>query len=339
MSYTRTYSGSVDYSGSVSFPASERGGSVPYYGSVPVTVNIYVDTNPFDSSVNNCENYVTALTGSVVATKTAQIMEINKSAAQISKTVVNGFFKTVNSEISQQITALENEANSTLLHLQGTIKKVFALKEQMQKDYNRITERYVSTFEELNAELINRIWQIDSKIFEFEKIAGKSTKRLCSDLSTTVSVFGKENASLSAKISASSAKDKALTAINRARDFLFARKRMDYVIQEATINETKEKTFYVPSCFMETHDKSFNVLLAEENKILNDSEIIKNVAGKFSGKNLEWQNISEKECEQVSVHLNACINEQYNSSEPRIKRIREMVQKLVNLQGVQICRN
>ncbi len=339
MSYARTYHESVSYSGSVSYPASERGGSVSYHGNVPVTVVIHVDTDPFDSSVDDCENYVNVLTGSVVATQAAQIAEINKSATQISQTVVKGFFKTVSSEISQQITALENEANSTLLHLQESMKKVLALKEQMKKDYGRITERYVSTFEELNAELINRIWQIDSKIFEFEKIADKSTKRLCSDLSNTVSVFGRENASLSAKISASSAKDKALTAINRARDFLFVRKQMDHIIQEAAINEAKERTFYAPGCFMEAHDKSFNVFLTKENKFLGDSEIIKDVADKFKGKNLEWQNISEKECEQISVHLNACINEQYNSSEPRIKRIREMTQKLVNLQGVQICRN
>ena len=339
MSYTRTYSGSVSYNGSVSYPASERGGSVSYSGSVPVSISVHVDTTPFDSSVNDCENRIGILTGSVVATQTAQVMEIHKSATQISQTVVNGFFKTVNSEISQQITALENEANSTLLHLQESMKKVFALKEQMQKDYGRVTERYVSTFEELNTELMNRIWQIDSKIFEFEKIADKSTKRLCSDLSTTVSIFGKENASLSAKISASSAKDKALTAINRARDFLFARRRMDCIIQEAAVNEAKEKIFYVPSCFMEAHDKNFNVLLTKENKVLDDSEIIKDVSGKFKGENLEWQNISEKECERISVHLNACINEQYGSSEPRIKRIREMTQKLVNLQGVQICRN
>jgi hypothetical protein len=348
MSYTRNYQASVPYSGSISgtfsYPASQSGGSrsvtLNYSGSEPVSIGIIVETASFDESINSCENHIDVLTGSVVATKTAHVMEIGKRATEISKTVINGFFKTVNAEISQQISALENEANSSLLHLQKVKEKIIALKDQMQGDYGRISDRYLKVFEELNAELINRIWQIDNKVFEFEQIIKKNMNRLLgTDLSTTVSVFGRENATLSAKISTSSAKERALVAINKAKDFLCTRKHMDYIIQEAAINEAKEKIFYVPGCFMETGDNSYNVLITKDSKALDDSNIIKDVAGKFKDDNLNWQNISEKEYEQISVHLNACINENYGSADPREKRIREMTQKLVNLQGVQICRN
>jgi len=347
MSYRQSYTEYVPYSGTVHYSGSRScscgnsvsySGSEGYSGSEPVTINIFVDTTPFDAGVNSCKNSVNLLTGSIVATQAAQIAEINKSAAKISQTMINGFFKTVGSEISQQIAALENEVNSTLLHLNEAMKKIVALKGQMEKDYGKITERYVKTFDDLNTELSNRVWQLDSKTFQFEETAANNANRfLGSDLSTTVSVFGKESASLSAKISAGSVKDKAFIAINKARAFLYIRKQMDRIIEEATIPAAKEKTFYVPGCFMETHDKSYNVLLAKENEALDNSETVRNVAGRFRDDDLNWQNISDKECEQISVHLNACVNEAFNSHDPRTKRIREMTQKLINLQGVQTC--
>jgi len=349
MSYSETRSDSVHYSGSAHYSGSQGcscgksvsySGSVPYSGYVPVYVEVIVNTEPFDSAVNNCEATVAALTGSIATMKVAQINEIRNSAKEISHTIINGFFKTVSSEISQQIVALENEANSSLLHLMECIKKVQALKERMEKDYRRITERYVDVFQGLNNELVSRIGAIDSEVFEFEKIARKSSERfLNSDLSNTASVFGKENAFLSAKISIASAKNKAFSAINKARDFLFLRKKMDNIIQSARLHEALERAFYVPSCFVEMNDKSYDVHLNDENASLNDSQMKKDIAGKFKNENLCWQNISDKECEQISMHLNACINEKYNSSEPKIKRIREMLQKLVNLQGVQICKS
>ncbi|MCL2284277.1 MAG: hypothetical protein FWC26_13255 [Fibromonadales bacterium] len=330
MSYTRTYSGSVYCSGTERYPASQHGGTVSWSHNEPVHITIYVDTDAFDSSVSSCENSVDVLTTSVVATKAAQIAEIKSSADKVSSSIIKGFFSTVSSEISQQIAALENEKNSTLLHLTQIAKKVIALKTQMEGDYHRITERYVKVFEDLNNELENRILHLDSKIFEFEKIAAENINRIFgSDLSTTVSVFGKENASLSARISSGSAKEKALIAINKAKEFLFVRNKMNQTIKDATISEAKEKVFYVPSCFMETHDKNTSV---------NDN-LKENVADKFKSDNLNWEQISETERKYISIQLNGYINEAYNSTEPKVKRVRDTLQKLVNLQGVQICRN
>ena len=75
MSYSKSYSGSVPYSGTVHYSASygpsEHGGtvsgSVGYSGYVPVTVNLYVDTNPFDNShAVACRPNTSGTTGSCV---------------------------------------------------------------------------------------------------------------------------------------------------------------------------------------------------------------------------------------------------------------------------------
>ncbi len=62
MSYSRKYHETITVRGSktvtVSYPKSESGGSktvtVDYVENVPVDVNIHVDTNPFDDSVEHC---------------------------------------------------------------------------------------------------------------------------------------------------------------------------------------------------------------------------------------------------------------------------------------------
>ena len=119
MSYSRSFSKTIaiHYSGSVSYPASQSGGSVSYSGTAyeDVVVNINVDTDAFDSSVRHCNNSVGALTGAVVATEGAQVASIRQNAIKIGQTIVDGFFSTVRSEISQQITELKNRISLSLL--------------------------------------------------------------------------------------------------------------------------------------------------------------------------------------------------------------------------------
>ena len=117
MSYSRSFTKriAVHYSGSVSYPASQSGGRVSYSGTQyeNVVVNINVDTDSFDSSVKQCNNSVGVLTGAVVATEGAQVLSIKKNAQKIGQTIIDGFFKTVRSEISQQIMELKNQIEST----------------------------------------------------------------------------------------------------------------------------------------------------------------------------------------------------------------------------------
>ena len=100
MSYSRKYSETITVRGSktvtVSYPKSESGGSksvtVDYIENVPVDVNIHVDTDPFDSSVSNCNTNVNLLTGAVVATEAAQLISIDKNSKKVASTIVSGFF-------------------------------------------------------------------------------------------------------------------------------------------------------------------------------------------------------------------------------------------------------
>ena len=176
MSYSRSYSETITLSGSetktVSYPASENGGSttvtVYYTEYVPVDVNIHVDTDPFEAGVAKCNSRVNLLTTTVVATEVAQIASIASNAKKVGSAVVEGFFKTIRSEISQQIMELSQKIDSHLIHLRELAKSCAARQKQMETDYNRISTRYSKIFNDLNNELSNRIYELNKPAFSFK---------------------------------------------------------------------------------------------------------------------------------------------------------------------------
>ncbi len=169
MSYSRTYTGSVHYSGSQSYPASESGGTVSYSGEVPVSINLYVDTAPFDSSVIDCTSSVRNLNGAVIAMNSAQIASISKSATEVSNHVTSGFFNMINSELTQNMAALFAKFQAVyelLISRSSTLEKQQLV---MQDDYSRLSERYVMIFKNLDEELEKRVITLDKNVFELSK--------------------------------------------------------------------------------------------------------------------------------------------------------------------------
>lgn len=177
MSYSKTYNGSVAYSGSVSYtysyPASEHGGSgsgtAHYSGQVPVSVNLYVDTDPFDSSVADCSHSVRTLNGAVVAMNSSQVASIAKSANEVSSHIISGFFNMIGSELSQNMAALAAKFKAVCELL--TTKSSILEKQQlvMQDDYSRISDRYNKIFQNLDEELEKRVVALDKNVFEISK--------------------------------------------------------------------------------------------------------------------------------------------------------------------------
>lgn len=177
MSYTRTYAarvhyeGSVYYSGSVHYPASEHGGwqsysGTEYYsGNVPITVNIHVDTIPFDRSVSGCNRSVGALGTSVVALNAAQCNEIEESSQKVSESIIGGFFSLIKSELSQAMVSLMSKINSGIMLIKTHAERIVSQQSVMDKDYNRLKAHYIGIFNELDKECQRRIVTLDKKSF------------------------------------------------------------------------------------------------------------------------------------------------------------------------------
>ncbi len=348
MSYTRKYHETITVRGSktvtVHYPKSESGGSksvtVDYVENVPIDVNIYVDTKPFDDSVENCNTNVNLLTGAVVATEAAQIASIDKNAQKVGKTIVDGFFGYIRSEISQQIAELTQGIESQLMHLRELSKAVVDKKRQMEGDFMRISSRYIKIFDDLNNELSNRIFELDKPTFVFKKeLDNLSIRTTNNDLVNTVAIFGKESSELHSKISASIAKKRALDTLNKAKVFLWQQKKLNNTVQQSMLNESMESSHYSPVCFVETkadknqitkalHTPSF-ISALQENQTKN--ELIE----QFTGSSNLWCAISKDYTDNLKLYFNSELNKSYSTADQHSVRVKEMIQKIANLGSIQ----
>jgi hypothetical protein len=233
MSYSRNYQAAIHYSGSVPYhyPASQSGGSVnvPYSGDVPVNVTINVDTAPFDGSVNRFKTSIDALGGSVAAMEAAQCIAIRKTAAEVSASLINGFFGAINTELTQQMQALDSaiKAGFALIFEQG--KAVSARKDTMEGDYNRISSRYMKLFADLDEECHKRIFALDKQSFNLSEKVQNELINESSCNAAALNLLSIDEVSTSKTLV-------FISSLNRkALDVL--RTMSDYITQESTIKK------------------------------------------------------------------------------------------------------
>ncbi|MCW4129739.1 hypothetical protein ONT16_16135 [Prevotella copri] len=159
-----------------------------------VDVNVCVDTDEYDKQSAITANNVALLTGSVVATESAQVESIQDNAQKIAKTIVKGFFSTVKSDISTQITEYHHRVEALLVHLKTQAEELSRKQMQMEKDYHRTAARYSKIFTDLNNELENRIKQLDLPVYTLQKnISFEANRMLNGDFAGMVSVANREN--------------------------------------------------------------------------------------------------------------------------------------------------
>jgi len=251
MSYSESYSASVHYSGSVSFsyPASQNGGhgTANYSGDVPINVTINVNTAPFDGSVDRFKTSVDALGGSVAAMHAAQCAAIHKTGEEVSASLINGFFGTINMELSQQIQALDSaiKAGFALILEQG--KAVTDKNSAMEGDYNRISSRYIKLFADLDDECYKRIFALDKKSFSLSEKVLKELVNESSCNAAAVNLLGIEEVSSSRiLVFVSSLNRKALEVLKTLHDYITQESRINALINSFLFNE--ESGGNIPLC-------------------------------------------------------------------------------------------
>lgn len=341
MSYRRSFNKriAVHYSGSKSFsyPASQNGGTgtVHYEGTEyeDIQVNIDVETTPFENSVANCNNTVNLLTGAVVATETAQIVSIENNAKKVGSTFVEGFFKTIRSEISQQISELSNRLDATIIHLHEMAKRCIEKQKQMENDYNGLSVRYMKVFNDLNNELSNRVFELDKPVFIFNKQSESQNNRfLNNDLVSTVAIFGAEGADLQAYISSSIAKKRTLDTIDKTNLFLLKQKRLNNIIYQSMLKESVAAELFIPIYYIETYNENSQINkdvvqsdflpIVQKNKLISD----------FQSK--KWDNIPNENLNQIERYFYSEVNNHLPDTNSHTLRVKENVIKMLNINKI-----
>jgi len=328
MSYTRSYREVVSTSETFSYPASQNGGSKTVHVSIPVNISIHVDTTPFDRSVHQCGSNVDLLTAAVVATESAEVLSKKRNANKIADSIIDGFFGYIRSDISQQISELSTQIDAQIIHLKELMQACISKKKQMEDDYYRISNRYGKIFEDLNAEIKNRIYELDKQTFVFKtEIDSQKIRSSENDLVNIVAIAGVEGNELSSKISVSVIKKRALNALMGAKKFISQQHSLNYRVETCMLNDNKSCIYYSPVCFRETKDQ--DIKIAKDVFMTQDMKSAKNIlSDKFVADNVLWHPIREDDLSKINMFLNLEFANKQFKNDKHSERVKNNYQKL-----------
>ncbi|MBP5771463.1 MAG: hypothetical protein J6W75_08905 [Bacteroidaceae bacterium] len=332
MSYTRRFTRtiSIPVSVTVDYPASEHGGSKTVHETVTedVEVEIEVDTQRFDSSVSSCNDHVNGLTASVGAMNTAQCVAIGQNADKVSKTIIDGFFHTVRTDLSTQRAELEQKINARLLLLRQQAASLLDKRKKMEEDYARTTARYQKLFSDLNNELSVRIHEVDQPVFSLVKdVDSQSDRMLHTDMVQTALVTSKESTLLQSQLNVARVKHDALLAMNRIQGFLNTKAASERTLREVCLEGVGEQNYLAPVCYLETESEGRKVeqkcvapdIVATENDVLCQrlSEV-------------DFDGDTDTEREMLQSYFQAEVEQKVHGNDAHSLRVRAMINKMFN---------
>lgn len=274
-----------------------------------VIVQIDVDTEPFDLSVVDCNNDVNGLTASVGAMNVAQCESIAENSEKVSKSLIEGFFSTVRTDLSAQQAEMGQTIEAKLLLLRSQKATLLEKQTAMSNDYARTTARYQKIFEDLNNELSNRIHEVDQPVFDLVKCVNVQNDRMLrTEMIQTAITMGKECGILQAQIESATVKEHALEAMKQAQDFLSSKAVTESTIHSSCVEGGGEDIYFVPAIFMKTES---------ENQVVEQHCVLPKY---YSSKD---PLLSERLCkllENIDFQINGTISE----------RVKSMIQSIIS---------
>lgn len=335
MSYTRSYREVVSGSRtvSVSYPASEHGGStsVTVDVDIPVNISVNVDTRHFDRSVTHCEHGVSALTGAVAATGAAQVAAVTAGAHKVADTILNGFFKLIRSELTQQIAENRARCEALFLKLNDMKSACLSRKAQMEKDFARIAGRYTMLFQDFDRELAHRVRAIDEVSFAIRDEATAHEKRLLAGgISTIPGLVGGEDSQARTNLGVCSLRGDALGLLRAAGAYLTADRDLNRgvrsILNPGECHAIRDR--HVPVLFaeMDSTEGGREIALATGgNKALGAPSVRQNLTECFRRSNLPWVPMDR----DTQLRIETFLRNQVSSAEAepgsRQARVGEMV--------------
>lgn len=183
----------------------------------------------------------------------AQCRTISDNAHKISKTLIDGFFHSVRTDLDTQRAALEQKVAARLALLKKQADSLLEKRKTMERDYQRVSARYQTIFEDLDKQLRNKIHQVDAAVFGMVGEVQKQQHRMLhTDLVQTALATARESSAAQAQIGVALMKHHAQAALAQAHHFLMAQARSNNTFRTATFTSNTEGQYYAPVCFFAT---------------------------------------------------------------------------------------
>lgn len=202
-------------------------------------IDCVVDTKPMARQIQTVSNSVQGTTTAVVAMQSAVVMAEKQAADRVCQNVNRGFYALIRSQISQKIAKLQSQVDSHLMQLNMQRKQLLAVKKHMEHDYNMLTRQYMKTFNGLNQNLKQRIFELDRPTVDFAvKDIARITNR-AKVLPATVPVAQVEALSTSQKLIASNVKYRGKRVVDSMSSFLTDMSDQKQLTDSIMLNERK----------------------------------------------------------------------------------------------------
>lgn len=169
-------------------------------------INCTIDTTPMANELSRISKHVNHTTEAVVSMRAAVIAEEKIAADRVCDNVNRGFHTLMLSQVTQKVAQLQSNVNSHLLRLNQQTKQLLAIKDRMERDYQRTAARYTRTFGTLNKELHKRVQELDQPIFKFATVEVQTTSNRMNNLVGTIPIAQSESVALAQTIAISSIK-------------------------------------------------------------------------------------------------------------------------------------
>jgi Tfp pilus assembly protein PilV len=293
------------------------------------TFNYTVDTKPMAEEIRSVSHHVNATTGAVVAMQTAVIFAEEKAADHVCNNVNKGFYSLIRSQISQKMAKLQSDVDSHLMQLVQQKNALLSIKNRMQRDYNMIAGRYGKLFNGLNANLKQRVFELDKPTIDFAIKEVDKVSNRTKYLTATIPITQLESISLSQRIVASNIKHKGLNVINSMRSFLFEMNTQKKLTDQILINDnryTETATIYIPIVICEcnrdkTDSKNLEIIV---------SDVELDNFSKSAIQNTAYAEINQVEWSQKNIP-NSEIKSEFSkliSSSAKSQRVKELAMQL-----------
>jgi len=304
------------------------------------TFNYTVDTNPMANEMGSVSNQVQKTTIAVVAMQTAVVAAEAKAAEHVCKNVNKGFYTLIRSQISQKVAKLQSDVDSHFLRLCQQRKQLEAIRSHMERDYRRISSRYAKLFNGLNANLKQRVFELDRPAVDFAVKEVEKVSNRTKYLTATVPVSQLESLAVSQKIIASNIKYRGRKVIGSMKNFLFdmsAQKKLTDRIMLPTEAGFENAVMSVPIIISECNydrfdNKNVDILVSKTQLNQATQAQIKNTVVPIVD-NMAWQNETDVNRE-IKSEFSKLLSKSNASS-----RVKEMTNQLFTATNFQTVKN
>ena len=300
------------------------------------TFNYTVDTKPMAEEIKSVSRHVNVTTGAVVAMQAAVIFAEEKAADHVCNNVNKGFYSLIRSQISQKMAKLQSDVDSHLMQLVQQKNALLSIKNRMQRDYNMIAGRYGKLFNGLNANLKQRVFELDKPTIDFAIKEVDKVSNRTKYLTATIPITQLESISLSQRIVASNIKHKGLNVIKSMRSFLFEMNTQKKLTDQILINDnkyTETATIFIPIVIFECNrDKTDS-----KNVEITISDVELDNLSKSAIQNTAYAEINQVEWSQKTIP-NSEIKSEFSkliSSSAKSQRVKDLAIKLFHSNNFQ----